>query len=80
MKEILKQVELIEGMQLDTRTECFMQLQQVKKLKLLLQEQVKNCNLADVGKSVCAKCQIIIDETANCPLLDKCINDLNHLH
>jgi len=36
IEEMLKQIEIIEAMQLDTRTECFMQLQQVKKLKELL--------------------------------------------
>jgi hypothetical protein len=48
MKEILEQIEFIEGMKIDTRTECFMQLQQVKKLKILLREQVKNCSIPDV--------------------------------
>lgn len=48
MEEILKQIQLIEGMGLDTRTECFMQLQQVKKLKQLVEQQLKNCNLQNV--------------------------------
>jgi hypothetical protein len=39
MKEILKQIELIEKMELDTRTECFMQLQQIKKLKKLIMNE-----------------------------------------
>jgi hypothetical protein len=51
MEEILKQIEVIEAMSLDTRTECFMQLQQVNKLKILLQQQVKNLNIHDVRES-----------------------------
>lgn len=50
MEEILKQIEVIEAMSLDTRTECFMQLQQVKKLKILMQSEVKNCIKPDVNQ------------------------------
>jgi len=49
MEEILKQIELIEGMNLNTRTECFMQLQQVKKLKEMLKTELNKCNKPHVS-------------------------------
>lgn len=39
---ILIEIEKIEKMGLDTRTECFMQLQQVKKLKQIVRDDVGN--------------------------------------
>ena len=59
MEEILKQIEKIEGMQLDTRTECFMQLQQVKKLKILLQQKIKNLNSSDVVNSILQELEVL---------------------
>lgn len=41
-QEILKQIELIEAMEIDTRAQCVLQLVEVRKLKLLLRAEVSN--------------------------------------
>lgn len=43
---ILLEIEKIEKMELDTRTECFMQLQQVKKLKQIVRDDIGNMQRA----------------------------------
>lgn len=43
---ILLEIEKIEKMELDTRTECFMQLQQVKILKQTVRDDVGNMQRA----------------------------------
>lgn len=50
MEEILNQIEVIESMNIDTRSECFLQLQQVKKLKKLIQEKLNGLNSSNQEK------------------------------
>lgn len=79
MEEILKQIELIETMQLDTRTECFMQLQQVKKLKKLVQQQLKILNIpVVVGRSEQLKAllEILLQENMCSVIGDELIEEV----